>query len=145
MKEFADFKDLHPIDALFTPASYTEPKTCDDWDFWCTPTAGERYSSYQNCFEQVRSKIDENGLDEYKFKRAEVKAKKDFQYSPCLRFDEYPMCSEYCSWHKEFIQNIRKEEFLLIMSYATSQRKIARNSMSLEKRLAGVYKKFFML
>ena len=46
MKEFADFKDLHPIDSLFTPISYTEPTICDDWDFWCTPSAGERYSSY---------------------------------------------------------------------------------------------------
>ena len=140
MKDFADFKELHQVDALSTPISYTEPITCEWWDWSCIPSAGERYSSYEDCFEEVRNKTDhENGLDKFKFKGAEVKSKISFQYSPCLQLNEYPSCSEYCSWHKEFIQNISKEEFLLIMSYANPQRKITRDSILLEKKLAGVY------
>lgn len=145
VKKFAEFKELHLMDKLTTPISYTKSTTCDFMDLWCIPSAGERYSSYQDCFDEVWSKTDENEADKFKFNR-EVKSKKVFQYFPCLQLDEYPSCDEYCSWHKDFIQNISKEKFLLIMSYANSQRKIASDSISLEKKLAGMcYKKFLWL
>ena len=44
--------------------------------------------------------------------------------SPCLNLKKTSKCSQYCTWHKHFFEDMPKREFLTLMTYARPQRKI---------------------
>ena len=44
--------------------------------------------------------------------------------SPCLNLNKFPRCSKYCTWHQLFFEDVQKEKFLTLMTYAIPQRKI---------------------
>ena len=46
-------------------------------------------------------------------------------------------CSEYCAWHNNFLETIGQEELIQVMSYASPQRKVYKESIPIEKKIAG--------
>ena len=139
MYNLKDFRVLNESESiLITPAKYTEPEVCDDWDFFCIPGFAERYSSFQSCFENVMAKIDKS-FDGQIFKK-EYRTKKIVQHSPCSDLEQFPTCMEYCTWHENYFRTSHKAHFIQAMSYAGYQRKVFKDSMPHEKEIAG--KKF---
>ena len=60
------------------------------------------------------------------------------QVLPCKDLTDYPECSDYCNWHKQYIQKTEKDELLSIMRYAQPQRKITLDLTKEELKLAGI-------
>ena len=126
---------------LNTPAKYLEVP-CADYDIWCSPTT-QRYSSFQSCFDEVLNYYQPDDITTF---RKEDKMDKAIQPSPCHSFENFKNCSEYCAWHNNFLETIGQEELIQVMSYASPQRKVYKESIPIEKKIAGtvrIWKKEF--
>ena len=121
---------------LSTPAKYTEPEPCEIWNQSCDlySQTSERFSSFQSCFDEV---INNYQPEEVTTFRTHDKIEEAIQSSPCQTLEQFKNCSEYCAWHNSFFETIGKAEFIQAMSYASPQRKIYKESMSIEKKIAG--------
>ena len=124
---------------LNTPATYEEAEPCDysSYSFiWLgCPSIGERYSTFQTCFDKILNETDDDG-NKLIFKREEKIIRK-IQPSPCLYTEMFPECKEYCTWHKNYFTKITKDAFLQVMSYASPQRKLVRDQTPIEMKMAG--------
>ena len=79
----------------------------------------------KSCLEEVQSKTLEKQttLEKYINKHIGYNAKY-MEPSPCFNLETFPTCKQYCTWHRNFFQEIPKNEFLTIMKYSIPQRKI---------------------
>ena len=137
MYNLKDFRILTEYgNKLNTPARYKDPEPCEVWDISCYSII-ERYSPFQSCFKEVS---DNYQSDEVTIFRKEDKMEKAIQSSPCQNLEKFQNCSDYCAWHNIFFESIGKEEFLQAMSYASPQRKVYKESMPIEKKMAGTVK-----
>ena len=67
MYNLKDFRILTKYgNKLSTPAKYTEPEPCADYDIWCSPGAVERYSSFQSCFDEVSNNYQSDGVTTFR-------------------------------------------------------------------------------
>ena len=137
MYNLKDFRALSKAgNKLNTPVKYTELEPCDYMDIFCTPGDTQRYSSFQSCFDEMTNNYQSNEVTAF---RQEDKMEKMIQSSPCQYLEKFHICSEYCAWHKSFFGNISKDEFIQTMNYASPQRKVYKESMPIEKKIAGTH------
>ena len=137
MYNLKDFRVLTKTgNELNTPAKYTEPEPCEIYDPYCSfgSQASKRYSSFQSCFNEV---VKNHPSDRKATFRKEDKVEKTIQSSPCQYLEKFKNCSEYCTWHKNFLGTIGEDEFIQAMIYASPQRKLYKESMPREKKIAG--------
>ena len=81
--------------------------------------------SLNACIEDVRSSIfDNESTSEMYIDTPLENSAKYMEPSPCSNLTKFPKCNHYCTWHKNFFENIPNHEFLTIMNYALPQRKI---------------------
>ena len=138
MYNLKDFRVLATSGSkLNTPAKYTEPEPCEVYAVVCSPGARERYSSFQSCLNEVFKNYQ---LDEVTNFGKEDIMEKVIQSYPCQNLDKFQDCSEYCAWHNNFTETIGQEEFIQAMSYASPQRKVYKESMPIERKIAGTVK-----
>ena len=108
-----------------------------DKELWEPPASlmGNKIS-FVSCFKEIAgNKL--NFKDRFTFVE-ESSSQKFFHESPCRALDKYPQCKEYCNWHWNLINGMKREEFLTIMSYALPQRTMATltSNQQYEKNLA---------
>ena len=128
MYNLKDFRVLTKYgNKLSTPVRYRDPGS----------QTSERYSSFQSCIDDIFYNYQ---FDEVTTFRKEDKVEKAIQFSPCQNLEKFQNCSEYCAWHKNFVETIGEEEFLQAMSYASAQRKVYKEPMPIEKKMAGTVK-----
>ena len=81
--------------------------------------------SLKACIEDVHFSIfDNEGTSEMYIDTPLENSAKYMEPSPCKNLTKFPSCNHYCTWHKNFFENIPRDEFLTIMNYALPQRKI---------------------
>ena len=85
----------------------------------------ELNNSLKACIEDVRSRSFDNEATSEMFLYTRLEnSTKYMEPSPCSNLTKFPKCNNYCTWHKNFFENIPRDEFLTIMNYALPQRKI---------------------
>ena len=137
-----DFKALR----LNTPAKYMESEPCDPSDLFgdcygqydSVEPILTRFSGFENCFQMVKniSKTE----DRHEYWESQPYADQVPFKSPCNDLNNFPDCSDYCKWHKDFVTKTSKDQLLTMMKYAQPQKMVRTTSEKEEelgKRLFG--------
>ena len=103
------------------------------------PTPKTFDSSFLPCLKIISEKIVRSDHLTYAEKSA-FSINDNFQHLPilpCNNLIQYPECTNYCHWHKNYFKQWPREEFLTIMRYALPQRKLSLEQVpQVEQRLA---------
>ena len=85
-------------------------------------------TSFKNCLKEVMNNQNHNTIDveNAKFIGQEIGETKYgyMEPSPCLKLTKSSQCNQFCTWQKNFFDDMAKNDFLTIMKYALPQRKL---------------------
>ena len=126
---------LPDIAYLYSMVDYRELKDNLSDSGWAPPPSLiSLKQSFSSCFIEVannNSKLQTVTFSQFK------KSQIGVQILPCADIIKYPVCKDYCTWHKNMIDKFNKDEFLTIMKYSLPHRKILLEPiLSTEQKLA---------
>ena len=99
------------------------------------PLQGNLNPSFVTCFATIANNRPK--IKEQEYYDQELLDSHDRKTSPCKELDIYPLCIDYCNWHKNLFKKWNYEDFLNIMRYSLPQRKSILNPiMPKEKQIA---------